>query len=486
MKTRYVGFIAAYVLLFAASAYVSWNREPERLMTDVSRLQSRQVQRILPAGDTASLQQAVREAAGLGLPVSIAGARHSQGGHTFYDHAVVLDMRGYNRILGLDRERGLVRVQSGATWADVQNYLNPYDLSVRVMQSSNIFTVGGSLSSNVHGRDVRFGPVIETVDSFRLLTADGAIRNVSRSENAELFRHAIGGFGLFGVILDVDLRVTDNPIYRVRTDFTDYRSFPGWFVREVLAKPEKELAIARLSVSPDSLLEEMYVTTYSRTEAQRTPELLQLSEERNVERNKFLFGLSRKWDWGKRFSWAVQKAYYTRSEEGELLSRNNAMRPEVEFLEHASSRDSDILQEYFIPSARFPAFIDDVRRIVRENRVNLLNATVRYMPRSEEAALSYAAQEGFAVVLLINQKLSAAGVAQAEAATKRLVEAALAQGGTYYLTYQLYPTPEQMRRAYPEADSFLAVKRKYDPNGLFMNLFYERYAGDPSGSESKR
>lgn len=52
----------------------------------------------------------------------------------------------------------MIRVQSGATWAQIQDYINPYGLSIRVMQSSNIFTIGGSLSSNVHGRDLRHGP----------------------------------------------------------------------------------------------------------------------------------------------------------------------------------------------------------------------------------------------------------------------------------------------------------------------------------------
>ncbi len=61
------------------------------------------------------------------------------------------------------------------------------------MQSQNIFTVGGSLSVNVHGRDIRHEALIDTVESFRLLMADGTVRNVSREENAELFPYVIGG-----------------------------------------------------------------------------------------------------------------------------------------------------------------------------------------------------------------------------------------------------------------------------------------------------
>ncbi|GCL73423.1 FAD-binding oxidoreductase [Paenibacillus naphthalenovorans] len=476
MKKRYLLFIAVYLLSFAFSVYGSWSRGPELLMTDVSRTLSRKVTKIVPADDPKSLQDTVREAAEKGLPVSIAGAGHSQGGHTFYEDAVVLDMKPFNRILHLDEKRRILRVQSGATWADIQNYLNPLNLSVRVMQSSNIFTVGGSLSSNVHGRDLHHGPVIETVESFRLLTADGTLLNVSREENKELFGLAIGGFGLFGVIVDVDLRVTDNPVYRIDTFMTDYRSFPGWFRNEILSRPETELAIARLSVASDSLLDEMYVTTYTRTDMKATPALAELQEERFVERNKFLFGLSRKWDWGKDFIWSVQKKMFADAPKGELITRNNAMRPDIEFLEHRSPTDTDILQEYFVPADRFTAFVDELRTIVRQEKVNLLNATVRYIRSNDEAHLSYARHDGYAVVILINQKLSDQGTAHIEKVTQQLVDAVIRNNGTYYLTYQLYPTPEQLRQVYPKADSFFDAKRRYDPNGLFQNLFYERYA----------
>jgi decaprenylphospho-beta-D-ribofuranose 2-oxidase len=74
-----------------------------------------------------------------------------------------------------------------------------------------------------------------------------------------------------------------------------------------------------------------------------------------------------------------------------------------------------------------------------------------------------------------NVELSAEGQARAERVTRQLVDAALEYGGTYYLTYQLYPTPEQLHRAYPNAGRAFARKRFYDPDELFSNRFYQRY-----------
>jgi hypothetical protein len=59
--------------------------------------------------------------------------------------------------------------------------------------------------------------------------------------------------------------------------------------------------------------------------------------------------------------------------------------------------------------------------------------------------------------------------------TQELVSAALDLGGSYYLTYQLYPTTAQLRQAYPMADSAFARKLAYDSDQLFTNQFYERY-----------
>jgi FAD/FMN-containing dehydrogenase len=62
-----------------------------------------------------------------------------------------------------------------------------------------------------------------------------------------------------------------------------------------------------------------------------------------------------------------------------------------------------------------------------------------------------------------------------EALTRDLIDAALACGGRYYLPYRLHATREQMRRAYPRAQAFFELKRRYDPDEIFQNQFYLKY-----------
>ncbi|WP_096154347.1 FAD-binding oxidoreductase [Bacillus sp. FJAT-45066] len=481
-----IGFLIV-TMLYSSLLFYSFTQKDlkdELLIHDVSRLFPEKVMKIVEGKELESIEEAVRNACENNLKISIAGTRHSQGGHAFYKDSLWIDMSHYNKIVDFNEQEKTITVQSGVTWADIQEYINPYNLSVKVMQSSNIFSIGGSLSSNVHGRDPNFGPLIETVQSFRLLKENGTVLNVSRTENEELFPLVIGGFGLFGVILDVTLELTTNDLYIAETVKVDYHDYPAYFVEHIRNNPDVGLHFARLSVPTNLLLEELYMTTYKKVGSdvskslteEQIAELLPLHDEKNVRRDKFVFGLSRHYDWGKALVWKIQQKFYAMGKEEEIISRNNAMRPPIQFLDYYSPKDTDILQEYFIPVDNFSQFVDELREIVIEDKLNLLNVTVRYTPANDEAYLSYTNHDTFALVLYFNQGFTEEEVKKMEQATQKMVDAALTLDGTYYLVYQLFPTDNQIRQAYPEIDSFFEMKNKYDPNERFMNNFYERYA----------
>ena len=103
------------------------------------------------------------------------------GGQAFARGALVLDMRPFNQMT-LDESRQVLTVGSGATWHDIQTHLHP-KFAVKAMQSTDIFTVGGSISVNAHGMDHHAGSVGRTIRSMRVMLADGSIRNVSRTED---------------------------------------------------------------------------------------------------------------------------------------------------------------------------------------------------------------------------------------------------------------------------------------------------------------
>lgn len=106
------------------------------------------------------------------LKVSIAGARHSMGGHTMTENGVVLNMLFYKQ-MELDTVNNILTIGSGALWEDALKYLDTYGKSVSVMQAFSSFSIGGSLSVNGHGWQKNVPPVSSSVLSFSLMLANG-------------------------------------------------------------------------------------------------------------------------------------------------------------------------------------------------------------------------------------------------------------------------------------------------------------------------
>jgi decaprenylphospho-beta-D-ribofuranose 2-oxidase len=449
---------------------------PESLdvVNDVARLNRTLVRELIHPRNEDEIRNAVLGAATRGVKVTIAGKRHSMGGQTLYPGAVALDMLQFNRILSLDETNKILTVQSGATWSSIQEFLNPHGLAVLAMQGPNVFTVGGSMSVNAHGWDMRHGPVAASVEWFRILLADGSIQRCSREENPELFHFVLGGYGLFGVILNVGLRVTDNSAYVATVSEVEFSQLPAYFESQIHSSPEVELGEADLSISPGSLLREAVTLAYRR-QGGITRRTDALQEVQHTSRDRYFFDLSRRYGWGKRLRWVLQK-WLEYPATDVVRTRNNIFRSPIGRIRYYSTKDTDILQEYFIPPQNFAAFVNGLRDIVEKREINLLDATVRYIEPNNDAFLNYSERQALAVVLYMNVKTSASGLEDSSRMTREIIDLALGHDGTFYLPYVLDYDKSQLLRAYPMTGEFLVAKRRYDPSEVFYNEFYARYS----------
>ncbi len=157
-----------------------------------------------------------------------------------------------------------------------------------------------------------------------------------------------------------------------------------------------------------------------------------------------------------------------------LVSRNQEMYDSMKYLRN-KLKDTDILQEYFIPHANMPEFVDGLRAAVKKSGANLLNVTLRIVEKDEVTALPYATENMFGFVLYFNQKLNETDSKLLQKTTADLIDLATHLGGRFYLPYQLSYSREQLHKAYPEIATFFSTKKTYDPIGLFSNKFYEKY-----------
>jgi FAD/FMN-containing dehydrogenase len=450
---------------------------------DASHLNRTAIYGVVRVQSEGDIRQALQFARENGLKVTCAGQQHSMGGQTFTHGGVVLDLRDFNRIT-VDKEHKRINIQTGARWWQLQQLLDKQGLSVKSMQSINIFSVGGTLSVNAHGIDPMPGPIAPTVRSIRIMLSNGEVVKASPMENAELFRHALGGYGLFGVILDADLDIVDNEMYAREALYMDYKDFPKFYRAKIEGDPEIGLAFGRLSVAPQSFLRETAVHTYKKTQFEGT--LPALEPARHDVLDRFIINLSKTGGFGRWLRWTLEKyaephlhECVTRNQaqnqkEPCLVSRNEEMYDDMAYLKNRL-RDTDILQEYFVPYDRMPEFVDGLRATVERNHANLLNVTIRTVHQDTVTAIPYARQDMFGFVLYFNVRFNERDNEVLRRTTTDLIDVAEKAGGTFYLPYQLFYSREQLRLAYPGIDDFLAAKKKYDPIGLFSNKFYEKY-----------
>jgi hypothetical protein len=205
------------------------------IVNDVSQLNPIHVHEVIAPTSVEQIVAIVRDHTG---PISIGGGRYSMGGQTATDEALQIDMRQFKRVLAFSKERKEITVETGITWREVQEYIDPYDLSVQIMQTYDNFTVGGALSVNAHGRYVNQGPIVLSVASIRLVLANGEIATASPDENSELFYGAIGGYGGLGVIVEATLRLTDDVHIERQSIVMPLVAYRAYFEKAVRGNPD--------------------------------------------------------------------------------------------------------------------------------------------------------------------------------------------------------------------------------------------------------
>ncbi len=473
---------AGPILRLARTAYRDRNvidKLPAGYADDISRMNKAKIAETwdIPANPEKAEEQLhdlLQRAQACGLHVSIAGARHSMGGQTIYPGGIAINMLPF-KAMELDEGKNLLHVQAGAKWADVIPYLDKHGRSIEVMQSDNSFTVGGSLSVNCHGWQYSRPPIASTVESFRLMESDGSVVRCSRSENKELFSLALGGYGLFGVILDADLRVVPNERLRLEQYVVPLDRAMESFERKLLEKPGVRMVYARMNITPQRMFDEVLVNMFY---PQSGP-IPHLTETGSRWLPRVVFRGSASSADGKELRWSAEtkiQPYLT----GKVFSRNQLMNDSAEWYLDRSADTTDILHEYFVRRQSAGRFLTAARRIIRKHNGDLLNVTVRDVETDSDTFLKYANERMVAFVMFFSQPRTASGDAQMQQMTRELIDAALDAEGRYYLPYRLHATMAQFRRAYPQADEFFALKRRYDPQELFQNQFYLKYGKEVS------
>jgi FAD/FMN-containing dehydrogenase len=446
-----------------------------------SRLNLSEARQTVVASSIAEVIATLSRARKRDWQLAVAGGCHAMGGQQFCKDGLVLDVRGLNRVQTLDAETGLLRVEAGITWPDlIRGYMKlqhggSTQWGIRQKQTgADRLTVGGALASNIHGRGLRLPPFIGDVESFELIDARGELRRCSRRENPDLFRLAIGGYGLFGVIVAATLRLAPRHKVRRVVKLLDVEQLHTAFEERI--RDGYTYGDFQFCTAPDGndFMRRGVFSCYQPVDP-GTPirdDQIRLSP-RSWERLLYLAHRD------KRTAFREFSEFYLASSGQIYWNDTHQLNLYLEdYHEALDARlgvgvpSSEMITELYVPRERLPAFMDDVRRDFFANDVDLVYGTIRLIERDDESFMPWARQSYACVIFNLHVEHAPERIAPAREAFVRLIDHAIAHGGSYFLTYHRFARRDQLLACYPEFPEMLRHKRAFDPDDLFASDWY--------------
>lgn len=454
---------------------------PEIVNDIHSQLNATRVTGVVRPASAAEVSAAVRSANG---PIAICGARHAMGGQQFGTDCLLLDLSALTEVGPVDASRGVVEVGAGVTWPELITRLHEQQQgatvawSIRQKQTgADRLTLGGALAANAHGRSLQSPPMIGDIEAFTLVDATGTARRCSRTENPELFRLAIGGYGCFGVVTSIALRLAP---------------------RRKLERVVEVITLDRLLAALQARIADGFLYgDFQFSIDERSPDFLHrgvFSCYRPVADDRVMPAAHRELraeDWAQLLHLAhtdrarvfdVYASYYL-STNGQLYwSDTHQLSIYLDNYHEKIDRDlgatvkcSEMITELYVPRARLVDFMDRAAAELRPRGVPVIYGTIRLIERDAESFLAWAREDFACIIFNLHTEHSPAGIEQASDAFRALIDVALALGGSYFLTYHRWARREQVERAYPQFPAFLRHKTAHDPQHRFQSDWWRHY-----------
>lgn len=474
--------ITAAPIIAAASTFPA----PQELVNDVhTGLNPTRVSRIVRPSSVTEVQNLVKDCHKRGRVISVSGSRHAAGGQQFATDSVLLDMRAMNRALGLDSRTGVLYVEAGIEWPElIQDYLNLQEQDprwgIRQKQGgANHMTLAGAVSANAHGHCLGSPPIVGDVEWIEVVTAEGSTLKCSRQENRELFSLAAGGYGLFGVITAVGLRLVPRSKVRRRVEV---RTTP-----ELVELIEKRTASGAPFGYFQYCIDETSVD-FMRTGILTTYESAAAETPLGQENNDIDAGsLTKLLETAHRDRGSAYQRYakFELSKDGnvewsdlhQLSTYPVGYHKEVEARLGAGYEGADLILEIYVPRNELIVFLEAARSILLASSLRLVYGTIRFIEQEKDSFLAWAKKRYACVIFTPHTSSEPRALHKTGETCRQLMREAANHGGSFYLTYNRFAHRNDLELAYPQFADFLALKEKYDPLGTFQSDWYRHYKG---------
>jgi FAD/FMN-containing dehydrogenase len=483
-RRQFMTASSAFLVSEVVSNTPGASRESAEVNDVHSQLNSTHVSEILQPRSLEDVRDIIGTARKNRKSISICGGRHAMGGQEFGTDTTLIDVRKLNRIIDFNPATGIIEVEGGIEWPQLINgYLarqsgdHPTWGIAQKQTGADRLTMSGTIAANAHGRGLKMKPFISDIESFVLVDAVGVARTCSRTENADLFRLVPGGYGLFGVVASIRLRLVPRTkvqrVVEIRT------------VETLMAAFEKRIADGfeygdfQFSIERDSedFLRRGVFSCY-RPVSIDTPIPTEENQLTDKDWRQLLYLAHT--DEKQAFN---RYAEYYLSTNGQIywsdlhqlsIYPDNYHR-EIDARLHAPFPSTEMITEINVPREALEGFFEEAREDFRKNQTELIYGTVRLIERDHESFLPWAKQSYACTIFNLHVVHSPTGIRRSTAAFRRLIDMAARRGGSYYLTYHRDATRSQVESCYPQFAEFLRLKKQNDPDERFQSDWYRHY-----------
>lgn len=457
---------------------------PGTWLNDVhSRLNRTWVERVMRPQSAAEVADAVRASRRAGKRLSLAGGYHAMGGQQLAHNAWHLDLRGLRAPFSLDPEAGIVEVGAGMHWPELMDRLEraqpgvarPWGI-VQKQTGADRLSLGGALSAAAHGRGLALAPIGADVASFTLIDAEGGIRTCSRSEEPELFSLALGGYGLFGVIASVRLRLRRRTRLERVVEVIDARDLSKRFAERIAEGfwfGDFQYATDRRS---GDVLRRGVFSCYRPTDPDAPTDASRSLGERDWRELLVLAHRepARAFERYADYYLTTSGQVYDSDEHQRSIYIDDYHRVLGGALGHMAW-GSEMISELYVPREALGSFLERVREDVLEHDVPVIYGTVRLVERDRDSYLAWAREPWACIIFNLHTQHDRPSVARTAEHFRRLIDRAREFGGSYFLTYHRWASREQVLGCHPRMESFLEKKRAADPEERFTSDWYRHH-----------
>lgn len=435
---------------------------------------------------------AVARAADRGLPVAIGGGRHAMGGQQFCEAGLLIDMRGCSRVLSLDTTRGLVTVEAGIMWPELVAHLleaqAPDDAVdpavtrwgiVQKQTGADRLTIGGTVSANGHGRGLTLGPIVQDVEELTIVDAQGTLHTCSRTQEAELFGLVVGGYGLFGVIYSVTLRLAPRRQIERVVEVRDISTIPAAFderIADGYAYGDFQYSIDEHA---DDFLRRGVFSCYRPTDELRpVPTDQKFLSREEWGRLLYLAHTDRAQvteDYISHYLATTGQLYW--SDTHQMADYADGYHALLDTYLATTVPATEVISEIYVPRDRLEDFMAAAASYLRDAGAIVVYGTVRLIERDEVSFLTWAKRPYACVIFNLHTEHTPEAIERTATDFRALIDLGLERGGSFFLTYHRWARRDQVEAGYPQMAEFLARKLTHDPGERFQSDWYRHLLG---------